>query len=100
MMVSNLGVLPFEADFGDLRLEALWGPSVFVGIEGEQMIGAATVRGAIHLLHSSYTPIASLLETTEQVLRVAGTQVAHLKAEWVAVTCSRRTTPPLPPLPF
>src|ERR1700720_599178 len=71
MMVSNLGVLPFEVDFGDLRLEALWGPSVFVGIEGEQMIGAATVRGAIHLLHSSYTPIASLLETTEQVLRVA-----------------------------
>lgn len=71
MLVSNLGVLPFEADFGDLRLEALWGPSVFVGIEGEQMIGTATVRGAIHLLHSSYTPIASLLETTEQVLRVA-----------------------------
>jgi hypothetical protein len=71
MMVSNLGVLPFDADFGDLGLEALWGPSVFVGLEGEQMIGAATVRGAIHLLHSSYTPIASLLETTEQVLRVA-----------------------------
>jgi hypothetical protein len=71
MMVSNLGALPFEAEFGELRLEALWGPSVFVGIEGEQMIGAATVRGAIHLLHSSHTPIASLLETTEQVLRVA-----------------------------
>jgi hypothetical protein len=71
MMVSNLGVVPFEADFGDLRLEALWGPSVFVGIEGEQMVGAATVRGTIHLLHSSYTPIASFLETTEQVLRVA-----------------------------
>jgi hypothetical protein len=52
MMVSNLGVLPFEADFGDLCLEAVWGPSVFVGIEGEQMIGAATVRGTIHLLHS------------------------------------------------
>jgi hypothetical protein len=60
MMISNLGILPFEADFGGLRLEAFWGPSVFVGIEGEQMIGAATVRGAIHLLHSSYTPIASL----------------------------------------
>jgi hypothetical protein len=70
MMVSNLGVLPFDADFGNLRLEAFWGPSVFVGIEGEQMIGAATVRGAIHLLHSSYTPVASLLETTEQVLRM------------------------------
>jgi hypothetical protein len=71
MMVSNLGVLPFEPVFGDLRLDALWGPSVFVGIEGEQMIGAATVRGTIHLLHSSYTPIPSLLETTEQVLRIA-----------------------------
>jgi hypothetical protein len=71
MMVSNLGVLPFEADFGDLRLEAFWGPSVFVGIEGEQMFGAATLRGAIHLLHSSYTPIVSLLETTEQTLRAA-----------------------------
>jgi hypothetical protein len=34
MMVSNLGVLPFEANFGDLRLEALWGPSVFVGNRG------------------------------------------------------------------
>jgi hypothetical protein len=71
MMVSNLGVLLFETDFGDLRLEALWGPSVFVGIEGEQMIGAVTLRGAIHLLHSSYTPIASLLDTTDQVLRAA-----------------------------
>jgi len=71
MMISNLGVLPFEADFGDLQLDAFWGPSVFVGIEGEQMIGAATVGGAIHLLHSSYTPIPSLLETTEQVLTVA-----------------------------
>jgi condensation domain-containing protein/phthiocerol/phthiodiolone dimycocerosyl transferase-like enzyme len=71
MMVSNLGILPFEGDFGGLRLEAFWGPSVFVGIEREQMIGAATLRGTIHLLHSSYTPIASLLETTEQTLRAA-----------------------------
>jgi hypothetical protein len=71
MMVSNLGVLPFEAEFGDLRLEALWGPSVFVGFEGEQMIGAVTLRGTIHLLHSSYSPIVSLLETTEQMLRTA-----------------------------
>jgi hypothetical protein len=67
MMVSNLGALPFEAEFGELRLEALWGPSVFVGIEGEQMIGAATVHGAIRLLHGSYTPIAS----PQQVLRMA-----------------------------
>ena len=45
------------------KLESLWGPSVFVGMEGEQMIGAATLNGAIHLLHTSYTPIPKLLQT-------------------------------------
>jgi hypothetical protein len=57
MMMSNLGVLPIETNFGDLILEGFWGPSVLVGIEGEQMIGAATLHGAIHLLHSSYAPL-------------------------------------------
>ena len=46
-MVSNLGVLPFETSFGGFKLESLWGQSVFVGVEGEQMIGAATLNGAI-----------------------------------------------------
>ena len=68
MMMSNLGVLPIETNYGDLTLEAFWGPSVLVGIEGEQMIGAATLHGAIHLLHSSYTPIPSLLQATERTL--------------------------------
>jgi len=67
-MVSNLGVLPFESSFGRFKLESLWGPSVFVGIEGEQMIGAATLNGAIHLLHTSYTPIPKLLRTMEATL--------------------------------
>jgi len=61
-MVSNLGVLPFETSFGRFKLESLWGPAVFVGIEGEQMIGAVTLNGAIHLLHTSYTPIPNLLQ--------------------------------------
>jgi hypothetical protein len=67
-MVSNLGVLPFETSFGVFKLESLWGPAVFVGIEGEQMIGAATLNGAIHLLHTSYTPIPKLLQTMESAL--------------------------------
>jgi hypothetical protein len=71
MMMSNLGVLPIETNFGDFILEGFWGPSVLVGIEGEQMIGAATLHGAIHLLHSSYAPIPSLLQTTERTLREA-----------------------------
>jgi hypothetical protein len=57
-----------ETNYGDLTLEAFWGPSVLVGIEGEQMIGAATLHGAIHLLHSSYAPIPSLLQATERTL--------------------------------
>jgi hypothetical protein len=67
-MVSNLGVLPFETSVGDFELESLWGPSVFVGIEGEQMIGVATLDGAIHLLHTSYTPIPKLLQAMEATL--------------------------------
>jgi hypothetical protein len=67
-MVSNLGVLPFETSFGGFKLESLWGPSVFIGIEGEQMIGVATLNGAIHLLHTSYTPIPKVLQTMEATL--------------------------------
>jgi len=67
-MVSNLGVLPFETSFGGFKLESLWGPSVFIGIEGEPMIGVATLNGAIHLLHTSYTPIPKVLQTMEATL--------------------------------
>jgi Condensation domain len=67
-MVSNLGVLPFGTSFGGFKLDSLWGPSVFVGIEGEQMIGVTTLNGAMHLLHTSYTPIPKLLETIEATL--------------------------------
>jgi hypothetical protein len=74
-MVSNLGALPFETSFGGFKLESLWGPSVFVGIEGEQMIGAATLNGAIHLLHTSYTPIAKLLQTMEATLEAMAANV-------------------------
>ncbi|TCL73022.1 condensation domain-containing protein [Rhizobium sp. BK251] len=71
MMLSNLGEAPFKATYGSVRLEALWGPSVFAGIEGEQMIGAATVNGRLHLLHTSFTPIRSLLQTASELLEEA-----------------------------
>ncbi|KSV63471.1 hypothetical protein N185_36105 [Sinorhizobium sp. GW3] len=68
MMLSNLGEAPLEARYGAIKVDALWGPSVFVGIEGEQMIGAATVGGSIHLVHTSYSPIPDLLQITETLL--------------------------------
>jgi hypothetical protein len=32
------------------------------------MIGAETLNGALHLLHSSYTPISKLLQMMEAIL--------------------------------
>lgn len=64
-MLLNLGVLPFEFNHGALAVTAFWGPSVFVGLEGEQMIGVGTPHGSLHLLHSSYTPISGLLASVK-----------------------------------
>jgi hypothetical protein len=69
MMVSNLGVLPYASRFGAFELKALWGPSVFAGVEREQMIGVATIGDAIHLLHTSYSAIPRLLDEVESILK-------------------------------
>jgi hypothetical protein len=71
LMVSNLGQIPYESEFGKLKLEAVWGPTALQGLDGEQNVGIATTKGAIRLLHASYSLIPRLLETTELVLRAA-----------------------------
>ena len=71
LMVSNLGQIPYESEFGKLKLEAVWGPTALQGLEGEQNVGVATTNGAIRLLHASYTLIPDLLENTELILRTA-----------------------------
>ena len=71
LMVSNLGQIPYESEFGRLKLEALWGPTALQGLDGEQNVGVATTNGAIRLLHASYTPISHLLENAELILRTA-----------------------------
>ena len=50
LMVSNLGQIPYESEFGKLRLEAVWGPTALHGLDGEQNVGIATTNGAIRLL--------------------------------------------------
>jgi len=64
-MISNLGVLPFPAQFGPFEIRSLFGPSMILGMEGENMIGIAAVGSTIHLTQSSYRPIVSLLEGVE-----------------------------------
>jgi hypothetical protein len=71
LMVSNLGQMPYESEFGNLKLEAIWGPTALQGLDGEQNVGIATTNGAIRLLHASYSLIPHLLENTELILRKA-----------------------------
>jgi hypothetical protein len=69
--VNNLGAIPFEAQFGELTLEAIWGPCILLGYEGERLISAATVNGSLHLVHTSYEPLPCILKIMEQHLTAA-----------------------------
>jgi hypothetical protein len=71
LLLSNLGNLPIQFETGNLKLKALWGPSVLMGFQGEQTVGVTTTNGALCLLHTSFTPIPSLLQRTEHILRAA-----------------------------
>jgi hypothetical protein len=70
-MFTNLGRLPFDSNFGPLKLETLWAPCALRGIEGEQTLGAVSVKGSLHLTHTSPAPIRGLLAGMEEVLRKA-----------------------------
>jgi hypothetical protein len=66
--MSNLGALPIETTFGDLKLQSIWGPAVLLGFEGEQMVGVSTLNGSLCLLHTTHAPLPSLLDLMEEVL--------------------------------
>lgn len=61
-VITNLGVVGLPKRFGALALDAVWGPAVSVGVVGEQVIGASTFDGQMHLVHTSYAPVPGLLE--------------------------------------
>jgi hypothetical protein len=71
VMLTNLGSLSFDRQFGPVTLRAMFGPSVLTGFEGQQTIGVATVNEALCLLHTSHTPPEGLLEKTQSVLTQA-----------------------------
>ncbi|QGY32440.1 condensation domain-containing protein [Pantoea cypripedii] len=77
ILISNLGVLPFSQNFGELTLESLWGPNVLIGTQDEQTIGVATINGAIHLIHTSYNSTPDFLEEAKNILTSA-TDIMHL----------------------
>jgi hypothetical protein len=71
LLVSNLGAVPFEPDFGRVTLRSLWAPVFLVGHAQEQTIGVATINGSIHLVHTSWIPIPHLLKRIEEKLEEA-----------------------------
>jgi hypothetical protein len=68
LLLTNLGKLPYENRFGDLTIEAIWGPIVNQGYEGEQIVGVATVNGTLCLTHTTDQPIEALLENSVALL--------------------------------
>jgi hypothetical protein len=71
ILLTNLGNLPYETTFGELRLEAVWGPAVSARFEGARTIGVATVNGTLSLIETSFSPAESLLDGVEEVLELA-----------------------------
>ncbi len=67
-LISNLGAVPGDLRFDAWKVSALWGPMVLSGFEGDQSIGVASLDGALHLTHSSYTPFPELLAAVERVV--------------------------------
>ncbi len=65
VMLSNLKTVEFPASTDGLIVEAIWGPTLTYGIEGEQTIGVVTFNGALHLSHISSTPVIGLLAAIE-----------------------------------
>jgi len=71
VLLTNLGSLSFDRQFGPVTLKAMFGPAVLTGFEDQQTIGVATVNGALCLLHTSHTPPEGFLEETQSVLAQA-----------------------------
>ena len=71
VLLTNLGDLSFDRQFGPVTLKAMFGPAVLTGFEDHQTIGVATLNGALCLLHTSHTPPEGLLEKIQSVLAQA-----------------------------
>jgi hypothetical protein len=71
LLLTNLGKLSVQFDTGSLRLKALWGPSLLMGFENEQTVGVTTTNDSLCLLHTTFTPIPSLLPRASEILQRA-----------------------------
>ena len=80
LMLSNLKVASFPKVPDGLKVDAVWGPSELVGLEGEQTVGAITFEGALYLTYTSDKPYEGLLGSVQAIL-------AEVCSPTVAVRC-------------
>jgi hypothetical protein len=71
ILLTNLGNLPFGSAFGSLRLEAMWGPAVSARFADVPTVGVTTTNGALCLLETTFSAPDAVLETTQEILKVA-----------------------------
>jgi NRPS condensation-like uncharacterized protein len=71
IMVTNLGKVKYNTDFGKLKLKAIYGPMVRSGKGMEQTVGAISSNGSLCLTNTSDNPIYGLLEAMERILTKA-----------------------------
>lgn len=69
-MLSNLGTLSLAADRAGLKIRAVWGPACTTHLAGYQFVGAATYRGVLRLINTTYDPHPGFLDAIAQ--RLAG----------------------------
>jgi hypothetical protein len=73
LLLTNLGNLSFERQYGQLTLEWLC-PAILLGtVENQHVLGVAAVHETLSIMYCSYNPIPHLLETMESFLMEACT---------------------------
>jgi hypothetical protein len=68
LLLSNLGRVPYNLEFGDLILETIWGPAVLGGLDDTQAVGVVTTGDRLCLTLTSRHPLPNLLETAISIL--------------------------------
>jgi len=71
LMLTNIGQIPFECDFGAVRISAVWGPLALSGYPGEYTVGIATTHGALSITTATRRPTRGLLDTAKDILNSA-----------------------------
>lgn len=68
ILLTNLGQISFQSDYGKLKLTSLWGPMVLTPHQTGQTVGVATFNGRLTLTLTGCNVTDELLESAENIL--------------------------------